>query len=289
MHVPVLLEEVVDFLKTKSNENFIDCTAGGGGHARRLLEETRPSGKVLAFEWDKALYKLLKKEESERFTVVNESYTEIKDVVEEEEFSPVSGILFDLGFSSFHVEESGRGFSFMRDEPLDMRYNEDVLLTAKDIVNHQKEKDIIHILKDYSGEKYAKKIASAIVKKRKEKEIRTTGDLVSIVEEAVPEKYKKERIHCATRTFQALRVAVNAEIPGIKATLPLALDVLKEEGRIAIICFHGGEEKVVRDFAGKRKGMVTLRGPIRPKQEEINHNIRSRSAKLYGIIKKQDG
>lgn len=286
MHIPVLVDEVLRFLGPKSNENFIDCTAGGGGHTKKILEKIKPEGKVLAFEWDKDLYTRLKEEKNERLLLVNESYTRLEEIVEEKKFFAVSGILFDLGFSSFHVDESKRGFSFMRDERLDMRYSKDSLLTAKDIVNKQKEKDLLYILKNYGEEEYAEDIARAIVIGRKEKEIVSTKDMVNIIEKVVPEEYKKKKINCATKTFQAIRIAVNAEILGIQSALLQALNVLDTEGRIVIICFHGGEEKVVKEFARKNNVEVVTQNPVRPTEEEINKNIRSRSAKLYALIKK---
>ncbi len=286
MHVPVLVDEVLHFLNPKSNENFIDCTAGGGGHTREILKKTEPEGRVLAFEWDKGLCERLKKDESERFLIVNESYTRVEEVVKEKNFFPVHGVLFDLGFSSFHVDESGRGFSFREEEPLDMRYNEDSLLTAKDIVNRQREEDLVHILHHYSRERYAEEIVRAIVKRREKKEINTTKELREIIENAVPEHYKRGKIHCATKTFQALRIAVNAEILGLEVALEKAFNVMEDGGRLVVICFHAGEEKVVNKFLKKSGVEVLTESPVRPAQEEVKKNIRSRSAKLYAITKK---
>ncbi len=286
MHTSVLVDEVLHFLKPESNGNFIDCTAGSGGHSKSILGKTEPKGKVLAFEWDKDLYKLLKKKEDKRFSVVNESYTNLKEVVDREAFYPVNGILFDLGFSSFHVDESKRGFSFMRDEVLDMRYNREILLTAKEIVNKAKEKDLFYILKNYGEEEYAGRIAKKIVFRRENKPIKNTGDLVKIVESAVPEEYKERRIHCATKTFQAIRIAVNAELLNLKAALPQALEILEKGGRIVVICFHGGEEEIVKSFFKKSNVEIITKSPTNPAEEEINKNVRSRSAKLYAVTKK---
>ncbi len=287
MHISVLKDEALYFLKPKSGENFIDCTSGSGGHIEAILEKNGPEGKVLGFEWDEELYNILKEKESERFILVNESYTLLEDVVEEKKFGPVSGIIFDLGFSSFHVDSSKRGFSFMRDEKLDMRYNTNTILTAHEIVNRYKEKDLLYILKKWGEEDFATEIARTIVEKRKDGEINTTRELVEIIEVAVPRRYREgQRIHCATKTFQALRITVNGELLALEATLSQAFNVLEKGGRLVIICFHGGEEKVVRNFLrGANVELVTTE-PVTPEQEEINKNNRSRSAKLYAAIKK---
>ncbi len=286
MHIPVLKDEALHFLNPNSNENFIDCTAGLGGHSYAILERIRPEGKLLAFEWDSELYDILSKKEDDRFIVVNDSYTQLKETVEGLKFFPVQGIIFDLGFSSFHVDKSRRGFSFMRDENLDMRYNKKTLLTAKEIVNKEKEKSLVYILKNYSDEDYAEKIAKKIVEERKKKEIRTTKELVNIIESVVPSSYKNEKIHFATRTFQAIRIAVNGELLGLPFALKQALDVLEEEGRMVVICFHGKEEKIVTDFFRKNRVKIITPKAVTPSKEEVAKNIRSRSARLYAIIKK---
>ncbi len=286
MHIPVLKEEVLHFLNPKRNENFIDCTAGEGGHAFGIIEKNGPSGKVMAIEWDEELYNILKKKATERFVPVNSSYTLIKDIVKEKSFFPVNGVLFDLGFSSFHVDESGRGFSFMRKEPLDMRYNKKTTLTAYEIVNKYRKKNILYILKKWGEEDYAERIAHAIVSKRREAPIETTEDLTRIIESVVPKNYqKKTKINCATKTFQALRIAVNGELLGLKATLPEALEVMERGGRMAVICFHGGEEKLVRRFFRFADVKILTPRPVVPSEKEINKNVRSRSAKLYAVVK----
>ncbi len=289
MHIPVLTEEVLHFLKPQRNENFIDCTAGEGGHTTAILEKNIPQGKVLAMEWDKFLFSKLKERETERMIPVNESYVMLEDTVTSLGFGPVSGVLFDLGFSSFHIEESGRGFSFMRDEPLDMRYNEDTLLTAREIVNNYNPKNIKEILEKWGEEDYAEKIAEKIVISREEAPIERTLELVSIIESAIPHTYRKGRINCATKTFQALRIAVNGEIVNLKEALRQSLNVLEKEGRVAVISFHGVEDdETVKFFKNnsQRLNMITPKA-ITPKYGEIKRNIRSRSAKLRVAIKKQ--
>ncbi len=291
MHISVLKKEVLHLLKPNCNENFIDCTAGSGGHTEAILSKNGPSGKVLAIEWDSEVFMRLKEKfkKEERVILVNESYTLIDEIVEEKNFFPVSGIIFDLGFSSFHVDESKRGFSFMRDEPLDMRYSKDNPLTAYDILNKSSEKDILHILKKWGEEEFAEKIAYNISVRRKKNPIETTSDLVDIIENSIPSSYKKNlKINCATKTFQALRIAVNGEILGIESALLKALNILERGGRMGVICFHNGEEKVIKKFLSinKNKIKILTSKPIIPTEEEVNKNIRSRSAKLYTLEKK---
>ncbi len=287
MHIPVLEEEVLHFLNPRKNENFIDCTAGTGGHSRAILGKNGPFGKVMAIEWDEDLYNLLKEKETERFIPINESYTLVEEIVEEKNFFPVSGILFDLGFSSFHVDKSKRGFSFMREEPLDMRYNKKNPLTAYEIVNKYKEKDILHILQKWGEEDYAENIVRRIISEREKNPIETTRDLVKLIEMVVPEFYRrKQKINCATKTFQALRIAVNGELLGLEASLPKALKVMEKGGRMVVICFHGGEEKIVKSFFRSAEMELVTKKPVIPTEKEINKNIRSRSAKLYTAIKK---
>jgi 16S rRNA (cytosine1402-N4)-methyltransferase len=287
MHIPVLKNEVLHFLDPQKGENFVDCTAGEGGYSEAILEKNSPDGKVLALEWDEEVYRSLKNKESERFVIVNESYTTIKEVVEEKKISPISGVVFDLGFSSFHVDKSGRGFSFMRDELLDMRYNKNNPVTAYDVVNKYKEKDLLYILKKWGEEDFYKEVTRMIIEEREKSPIETTQDLVKVIDMAIPDIYKKkQKINFATKTFQAIRIAVNGEILGVEYALPQALDVLKEGGKLVVVCFHGGEEKIVRSFFKSSNIKMLTESPVTPSQEEVFKNFRSRSAKLYAGVKK---
>ncbi len=286
MHISVLKQEAIYYLDPKENENFVDCTAGAGGHTAEIIKHNGPSGRVLAFEWDKDLFKALEQKNIERVTVMNESYTLLEEVVEEQKLQPVMGVIFDLGFCSYHVDKSGRGFSFMSDERLDMRYNTDNPLTAHEIVNRYREKDLLTIIGKYGGEDFAEQIVREIVERRKEKEINTTMDLAEIIEDSVPAWYRKnDKINCATKTFQGLRITVNAELLGLRSALDQALNVLEKGGRMVVICFHSGEEDVLRSFIRKAPVQVLTDNPVRPGGEEVRSNIRSRSAKLYALIK----
>jgi len=291
IHKPVLLKEVIKYLSPKQNQNFIDCTIGGGGHTFPILEKISPHGMVLGIDWyKKAIEELkLKVQNSEikkRLILVNDNFKNLKKIVEKYKFKDVSGILIDLGLSSDLLEKSERGFSFRKNEILDMRYNEGDL-TAFEIVNKWPKKEIERILKEYGEEKFSKKIAEEIVKRRKNKLIKTTFDLVEIIKEAVPIWYQKRKIHPATKTFQALRIAVNNELENLKEVLPQTLEVLKTGGRLVIISYHSLEDRIVKKFFQEKKEILKnlTKKPIRPSLKEIKDNPRSRSAKLRAGIK----
>lgn len=289
-HIPVLQKEVLRYLAPQPNENFIDATFGEGGHTFSLLEKIAPGGKVLAIEWDPVLYKKLSKEKIERLILVNDSFVNLKEIVQRENFKEISGVLFDLGISSWHLEKSGRGFSFLRDEPLIMRYDDDLSkLTAEKIVNYWPEKELEKILKEFAQEKFAKKISQEIVRERKIKPIKSTFQLVKIIQKATPRWYHHKKIHFATKTFQALRIAVNEELKNLEIALPQALEILKSGGRIVVISFHSLEDKIVKNFLKSmaQKGLLKIltKKVIRPSIEEITINPRARSAKLRAAQK----
>jgi 16S rRNA (cytosine1402-N4)-methyltransferase len=292
-HKPVLLKEVIEWLDVGRNKNYVDCTIGEGGHAIEILKRNGPKGKVLGIEIDPELYKKLEKERLKRLILVNDSYTNLKEIVERENFKKVYGILFDLGISSWHIEKSGRGFSFLRDEPLIMRYNGNLTkepkLTAEMIVNEWPEREIERILKEYGEERFAKRIVREIVKARKVKPIKTTFQLVEVIKKAVPSFYRYRKIHFATKTFQALRIAVNNELENLKVALPQTIEVLEKEGRLVVISFHSLEDRIVKNFLKEkeREGKIKIltKKPIRPSKEEVKQNPRSRSAKLRAALK----
>ncbi len=292
MHIPVLQKEVIKYLNPKPNENFIDCAVGEGGHSAVILEKNGPEGKILGIEIDPELYKKLNAAEiknqesriSNRLILVNDSYINLKEIIERENFNLISGILFDLGMSSWHLEESSRGFSFRKDEPLDMRYSFENQLTAEEIINRWPEKIISRILKEYGEERFSKRIAKEIIKEREKNPIKRTSHLVEIIKKATPYWYHHQKIHPATRTFQALRIAVNDELNNLKNVLPQILEVLEDKGRIVIISFHSLEDRLVKNFfrESQKNGRLQILTPkpISPSEEEIRTNPRSRSAKL---------
>jgi len=291
IHIPVLKERVLEYLNPQPNENFIDATINGGGHAFAILEKTGPNGKLLGIEWDEEIFKNLKaKFENtklkERIIIVNDNFKNLKKIIEKENFQNPNGIIFDLGFSSWHIEKSKRGFSFMKDEILDMRYDKKSDLRAIDILNKWQERDIEKILREYGEEKYSKKIAKAIVEERRKKPILKTSELSCLVEKIVR---KRGKIHPSTKTFQALRIAVNQELENLKEVLPQAIEVLKSKGRLVIISFHSLEDRIVKNFFKEKakEGVIEIltKKPIIPSKKEIKENPRSRSAKLRAIKK----
>ena len=288
MHKPVMLQEVIEYLDIRPGSKIIDATLNGGGHTRGILEKF-PDTEILGIEWDPAIFQEFKSEiRSSKFEskiiVVNNSYVDLKKITEEYDFQP-DGIIFDLGLSSWHYEKSGRGFSFMKNEPLDMRFNpQDSARTAADIINTASEEELEEILNLYGEEKFSKDIAKNIVKTRKIKPIIKTTELVETIMNAVPGWYKKRKIHPATKTFQALRVAVNGELENVEKGVLAAIDVLKNSGRLVVISFQGLEDKIVREiFKRKAKAGIirwVVKGTIKPKWQEVKSNLRARSAKM---------
>ena len=293
MHLPVLKKKVIEYLDPKENENFVDCTFGEGGHTKEILKKNKPEGKVLAIEIDPDLYekgKELEKKFKGRLILKRGNFAELKRIVKEEKFSPVNGILFDLGISSWHLEKSQRGFSFKRDELLIMRYDKNLKdLTPIDVLNKFPEKEIEKILKNYGQERFAKQIAKEIVKERKQKRIETAFQLVQIIRKATPRWYQRRKIHFATKTFLALRIFVNQELENLKEGLKQALEILERNGKIVVISFHSLEDKIVKEFfkKAKKKGLLEIltKKPETPSKEEIQKNKRARSAKLRAAKK----
>lgn len=286
-HVPVLLKQVIEHLDPKPNQHFIDCTFGGGGHSLEILKYTAPNGKILAIDQDPNVAKQLGNSKlSGRIKIVNSNFNNLEGIYKKEFPVKVSGVLFDLGFSSDQLQGSGRGFSFQIDEPLDMRLAGDkVLLTAREIVNQWSEEEIAKILRTYGEEPDADKISDAIVKHRKDKLIETTFNLKEIILSVKSPHARRalSGIHPVTKTFQALRIAVNDELAVLSKALPQAVEVLDKGGRLAVIAFHGLEDRVVKRFFRSQDHAtiaVVTKKPITPTKEEIIKNPRSRSAKM---------
>jgi 16S rRNA (cytosine1402-N4)-methyltransferase len=284
--------EVVWFLDPKPGEDLVDCTVGGGGHALAVLERNKPHGRVLGIDFDPEILENLKLKVKntcfeKRLLLVCDNFVNLEVIAKNCGFQRVSGVLFDLGLSSWHLEASGRGFSFLKSELLDMRYNpRQNTLTAAEIVNTWSLKDLERVLRVYSEERFARQIAKEIVKSRP---LRTTVDLVMAVERATPSWYHRRRIHFATKTFQALRIAVNNELENLEKALPQALNILCSGGKLAVIAFHSLEDRIVKDFlkAKAKEGAVKIltKKPVRPSKEEVVENPRARSAKLRVALK----
>ncbi len=290
MHIPVLLKIVINYLNPKSGENFIDCTIGTGGHSLAILKKNG-LGKILAIDLDKKNIEFLKSQNKDRLFLVNDSFKNLKRIVEKHNFYPVNGILFDLGLSSLQIEESGRGFSFQKDELLDMRFNKNQEITAREIVNKFDLQEIEEIFKDYGEERFSKRIARRIVEQRKIKPIETSLELKKIIKQAIPSgKSRRGKIdRVLARIFQALRIEVNQELENLKQGLIQSIDILSPKGRLVVISFHSLEDRIVKHFFREQKDQkkvkILTKKPIVPQIEEIQKNPRARSAKLRAIIK----
>lgn len=286
-HVPVMLAEVIAHLNVKAGGLYIDATLGDGGYSLEILKH---GGKVLGLEIDpsvveRAVQRIKDNGYGENFTHRIGNFKNIDTLAKSAGFDQVNGIVYDLGYSSHQLEDGGKGLSFLtvnENNPLDMRLNPELGVTAADLVNALSENDLAKLIFDLSGEHMSKRIASAIVKSRNLKKIRTTGDLVRIIESVSPSGYEHGRISPATRTFQALRIAVNDEISNLEESLPRAARLLLPGGRIEIVSFHSLEDRVAKQFG--REAQPTLqalfKNPLEPTEAEIALNNRSRSAKL---------
>jgi len=299
-HTPVLLSETIQALSVRPGGRYIDCTLGGGGHAASILEHSSPGGQLLGIDADPESIKIAKiKLETYRGSslMVNENFTNIASICYKYDFFPVHGILFDLGLSSIQLNGNGRGFSFQREAPLDMRLNPEQKLTAADIVNTYSELELARLIKAYGEEGYSRKVASNIVKKRP---IKTTLQLARVVEQAIGSK--RGKIHPATKTFQALRIVVNQELEHLQLALKQAINLLGFEGKLVVISYHSLEDRIVKQFMQREaKGCLcppsTLtcvcghtasvrlinKKVITPSPEEMKSNPRSRSAKLRAV------
>ena len=289
MHQSVLLKEIIEILEPKENENFIDATFGEGCVSLEIAKFNGPKGKIIAFEWDPELYKLgvekiknLKMEK--RIKLVNQNFRNIKRVVKEEGFTKIKGVVFDLGISLWHHKKSQRGFSFKYPEPLDMRINPEIKVTAFEIINYYSYKDLVEIFKNYGEERNTEKIARTIIDRRRKKKIETSKELAEIVAEVVPLR----KIHPATKIFMALRTFINGELENLEQGLKDSYDVLDKGGKIVVLSFQGLEDKVIKQvfrLLKKEGAKVITKNVIRPKKEEILKNTQARSAKLRAIKK----
>lgn len=287
-HRPVLLKEVLQIFNPKPNQNYIDCTIGEGGHSFAILEKIKPNGKILGIDLNEKVIEKVRVESQKlkvkNIILVEDNFRNLKKIVKD--FFPykIHGILLDLGLSSFLLKESGRGFSFLKDEKLDMRYSLKQDLTAEKIVNSYSLEKLEKIFKEYGEEKKAKKIALEIVKERKKKKIETTKQLVEIIERI---KKIRGKIHPATKIFQALRIEVNQELENLEEALPQALEILEKGGKLIIISFHSLEDRIVKKFLKENKERLKIltKKPVRPSFEEIKINPSSRSAKLRAAEK----
>ena len=280
-HTPALLEEVLHFLNPQSGGHFIDATVGAGGHAAAILERTAPDGRVLAIDQDAEALGVARETlaaHESRTVFVQANFGKIDDVVRSVGFPRADGVLADLGVSSMMLDQVDRGFSFQSDGPLDMRMDQRQNLSAADIVNHTRERELADIIYQLGGERRSRPIARAIFRSRPH---HSTQDLVRAIE-SVSGGPRYGRIHPATRTFMALRLAVNRELENLEIFLNVVPDLLKKGGRLVVISFHSLEDRIVKHRMRALGGVLTKK-VVRAQDTERNQNPRSRSAKLRGL------
>jgi 16S rRNA (cytosine1402-N4)-methyltransferase len=283
-HVPVLVEEVMTFLRCEPGRTYVDATLGGGGHASEILKRSSPDGALIGMEWDEdalseARHMLMPF--GDRVKILRENFIHLPDLVKAES---IDGILLDLGLSSIQLEKGERGFSFKGEGPLDMRMDERTDESAADLVNHLSSEELEYILYHYGEERWAKRIARAIVEEREREPIETTQRLSKIIYRAIPRRFHSRRIDPATRTFQALRIRVNDELGNLRKILEGGWKVLRKGGRMCVISFHSIEDRLVKEAFRRleKEGEIRVltRKPVTPSEEERRENPRSRSAKL---------
>lgn len=291
-HKAVLLQEVLRYTKPQKGEVVFDGTLGGAGHAHALGEATGKKGVLIATDKDKEAIvrgRMRLKDLPGKVHLYEAGFEEIASVLAKAKIKEVNIILLDLGLSSFLIADASRGFSFKANGPLDMRFSQKETLTAADIVNSWSAKELEELLKTLGEERFARRVAQAIVERRKIKRFFSTTDLAEVVAAAIPRKGKPSRIHPATKTFQALRMVVNSELTVLNKVLADGWKALAPEGRFAVISFHSIEDRIVKQFFKEmersKKGVLCVKKPCIPSLAEIEENPRSRSAKLRIIQK----
>jgi len=288
-HIPVMLEEVLSWLVREGGRIYLDCTVGYSGHAEKLLEASGPKSRLIGLDRDAVAIAASRERLAhfgDRVLLLHGHFVDLKQHLVTSGIGQVDGILFDLGVSSPQLEEPARGFSFQGDGPLDMRMDQSMSGTAADMVNRWPEAQLADAIFQFGEERFSRRIARAIVRSRERHPLATTKELVSVIEGAVPANYRHGRLHCATRTFQAVRIAVNQELDCLEPALRDAADVLSPGGRLCVISFHSLEDRIVkqtfRALSGKNDPalVVLTKKPQIPTTEESDRNLRSRSAKL---------
>ena len=308
-HVTVLLNEAVDNLNIKTDGIYVDCTLGGGGHSRKILEQLGPNGHLYAFDQDQTALDYNQENlrdwlVAKKLTLIKSNFQQLKQKLAEHGVSHVDGVLYDLGVSSPQFDVAERGFSYRQDAILDMRMDQSQALTARKIVNEWSYGELVRIFTRYGEEKFAKSIARQIERKRQEEEIQTTGQLVELIKAGIPAKARRKGGHPAKKVFQALRIAVNNELGVLEDSLGQALSLLNSHGRISVITFQSLEDRLVKTMFKEKTSLPELprglpvipseleleyrlvnRKPITPSQAELEANHRAHSAKLRVIEK----
>jgi 16S rRNA (cytosine1402-N4)-methyltransferase len=287
-HISVMSEEVLFWLVREDSRTYLDCTVGYSGHAEKILEASGPDSRLIGLDRDAAAIAASQRRLArfgDRVLLLHGHFMDLKQHLTVSGIGQVDGVLFDLGVSS-PLEEPARGFSFQVDGPLDMRMDQSMSETAADLVNRWPEAQLADAIFQFGEERFSRRIARAIVRERERHPLATTRELVSVIEGSVPANYRHSRLHCATRTFQAIRIAVNQELDSLEPALRDAADVLSPSGRLCVISFHSLEDRIVkhtlRALSGKDDPalVVLTKKPQIPSREESDRNPRSRSAKL---------
>ncbi|MBP6342593.1 MAG: 16S rRNA (cytosine(1402)-N(4))-methyltransferase RsmH [Candidatus Omnitrophica bacterium] len=287
LHLPVMAREVEEFLNPQAGGCFLDGTLGLAGHSVLIAQKIGSSGRLIALDKDQKALALARKKLSTftgKVDLVHSDFRDFDVVLKKLGVDAVDGMLFDLGISSFQLDAPERGFSFRSEGPLDMRMNQDALTSAADIINTLQEEELANVIFTFGEERFSRRIAKAIVQYRARKKIETTKELEEIIFTSVPVSYRRQKIHPATRTFQAIRIAVNRELESLQLIMDKCADYLKEGGRIGVISFHSLEDRIVKEkFKSLAKsGIMTLivKKPLRPSDDEIKSNPRARSARF---------
>ena len=301
-HTPVLLSECISALDVRDGLTYVDCTTGGGGHSFEIARRLGETGRLICLDRDADALNAAKKRLApfqDKITFVHVNFSEIASVLDEFRIENLGGVLMDLGCSAFQQTEASRGFSYMKDAPLDMRMNREDTLTARDVVNGYPPEQLLKIIDTYGEERFASSIVSAIVRRRAVKPIESTAELSDIICSAIPQKFRATGHHPAKKTFQAIRIEVNRELDAISPAVRGAAEKLTPGGKLVIISFQSGEDKIVkntlselanpcicpRDFpvcvCGRKPTVrIDTKKPILPSEKELEENPRSRSAKL---------
>jgi 16S rRNA (cytosine1402-N4)-methyltransferase len=286
-HIPVLVEEVMNLLRCEAHKTYVDATAGGGGHALEILKRTSPDGIVIGIDWDEDAVSEAKRALApfgDRIKILRENFVHLPDLLEALNISEVDGILLDLGLSSLQLEKKERGFSLKGEGPLDMRMDQRIDRTAADLLKGLSFQEVESTLREFGEERWAKRIAKALVREREKKPIENPRELREIVHRAIPRRFHSRKIDPATRTFQAFRIRVNEELENLRRILQTGWTFLKRGGRICVISFQSLEDRMVKETFRRLDRDGVMRGitkkPITPSEEEKRRNPRSRSAKL---------
>ncbi len=248
-HFSVMLEECIEMLDIKEDGIYVDCTLGGAGHSKKILKKLSPKGRLIGIDQDLDALKAAKEKlkDFNNVTYVHNNFYNIKDILESLGIEKVDGILMDLGVSSYQLDQGERGFSYMKEAALDMRMNREEAFSAYNVVNEYSEDELFRILRDFGEEKFSRRIASRIVEKRKVKPVETTLELVKIIDECIPAKFKREGGHPAKRTFQGIRIEVNSELSILDRAIGDGIEALNKDGVMAIITFHSLEDRIVKN------------------------------------------